>query len=1812
MINYKSWNAYNRLKPVAESAWRTARANPRAAGFGLAGGALFGLASSNEGRGPISNTLFWAPVGVAAGLAAVGAAPHLKLAAQNAQQMSSFLRRAPQNWKGLASQSAEVLGWVSEAKSAAKMNPGMGPMSTMYDEFIGSPANFLARPPKATNEQLVAKVYGFLRSNLSIGGEGPLTAAELHAASPNVPEWMKTAMSISYDLGSSKAQREGLRTEAAETFLVHNAGWDWKQIVGNIDSYGDNEKFRNNFLSGLNAKMAQYSKNWTGGLSATDIGNPATRKIADKEIDVLSQTVSRLEGQGQRRMARWVKLLKKTHGGDVRITGIINREISQNASEITGLRVMFGDIKDQMIMELDVPNAQGIIRHGRWGQNIHVPRNAVDIRSIKALYDGRISDKLKPRLMDPASFVLSNLIGFNKETGAERLEWLQRSYGRLTSWETQPYRSDRAGLESAMTLEAISRGKVPLFMKLRSQSAMVVLPTDPSGRPIESLFKEMGFAGGESNPLNFMGQVQGTEIPAWLSKWGLLTTASENQARNATFSQAFQLMELDPSIIVNPLSKPSLLERDVAKPYRLAFNENLSAAAIEEAKRVSWVPFASEKMRANADAYEQGFLMNLNPVFEGEANLMRKLVLERNKKVAYRLFKRAGIDKSNWRLLYKNLGTLSEINEGGIASATPRAIEMANSRLLEFDLINKDLLEPGKDWESLIGKQIGQQDYIGMDIHTGEMFGHTYSEKSQGRAIIREIQTRVDPDTLKTRILARIEERYPGQEAKIGTAASKSYMRNLDVESIPAIGQFLDYFRLNAGKNAKMYANQAVIPVFGNLLANPNAVTAFALQSTMYKYQNPMSTLFNNLLVKHMPAMTPLGQNMMMKMLRESGVDVQRIRETGQFQATAKGLDLTSGSMSPAERMKKAEAYYEGLMSGPNKQGLLRRVYTAMYNRPRDFFKKGSGPMSRMTAGTSRLRLALGKRKIGWANIQGFEMMTGQYAPAKIWDTLESNVPGQASITMHELQSLEQYGLHHTYAELLGRGKRSGELTTTGKFYAGLKEMGNAHGYIGPDALKNIGINSFNLGDVSPISKIDTNMGFMQTSKAPWRQLGQFEENFVIDLRVAHGQMDKAAAAVQEALGTTQVFVPGTKSDMWGVEYVSNLGNRTDTEGFVGPLERMLASVSRHYQNPLDKRHLINAKRYHQEYLSSISDTSKILYTGRGGSIKDASGLWATGRARFRPYRSIYKEALGEELASSVVGVSPEKWRELTSRAMRETGAKSVEELAAKGHAISRGGHIFLAGNSIRYPITDAGPVLFAMDKSLRKGGIGMEEAYRYIKNADFDGDSLIARVFMEKSSVNELVAALTDPNSIAFKKYHEALRISDIFGGATQDVRQIAETGTAESLYRNLIKRQKKFKYIGHPGIGDDASKYQDMMERMGKMWTSHIGRYSNLSKIMTFMTDLGDLGDTERMMRSRVGMELQQLSIDFGRAATAGGMKVVDPTALAQTIGQAWQLAGRSPASAAGGANELMRGVFEDLGFVDTFSKKILANSKNPVQAQKDIEMLTRLTQNWFSTLDQNGALVDFDRSVMATRGQFLDSLVKRGLRRDELHAALGEFIFDQRIRALGGENAWLPVPGGMPKAGEMLSEINAMTKSAVAGTARLLKTAWKAFRTTPEGRAAGSILVGAGVVAAGIGMLTSPAPMDAPEYPASKSAGAMMRSPDVGMAMSDGGAPLPGSRGGHVASSLAPESVPRYTRGVHMQHKRFYYDQSNRTPRTTSYAATTPEEANFQATESGADMQRGSGGGTSQVNVVNSPSARRYSRTEMQSRVRDDLYR
>lgn len=1814
----KGWVSLAGLRKIGTTAWETSLANPKPVGIGLGAGALFGLTTSNEGRGPLSNTLFWGTVGASAGMASIAAAGPLREMGIQGREVLAYLKNAP------SPNAPEFKAWAAAA--AASRNPGMASINANYRGFLGTPESYIAREARLTNPQMVEKFHSFLRGKFGISGSGPLTAADLSAVSPEVPGWMKSIVGVAADLKLATNQRpEGLRVAGGNMFTAATKGLGWNDILQNIGDTSTNADLQGKFLAGINSRLGKYSENWGESLSPGDLG--FGRATAEPVLEgSFYKIIERLENQGQRRIARWLRVLEEKQGQHFKITGQYRPDLNPGlianqpivSIRISAMDKKLKDLSGELLgaIELDIPDMNGMIRHGHFGQNVHIPRSIADVQSISTLLKGSrttksgrllsITKKMRARIQDPASFVLKNLAtSFNVEEGVESIGWLKRAYTRARNWETDPFRADRSGL-MAFTSQRSKRKGLPLPWELRKRSVIMALPTDISGKPLQDILARQGFGEGAASPLDFMGNLQGTQITDLFERSGRFMTASENQARQATMSDTMYLLSLDPGMIENPLSKPSIVERDVAKMYHIGFDE--SAKDIERAKLVSRVPAATEELRRVASAYEQGYLMGTHPVFESEIRQARKIAFEMNRRNVNRMFAAAGIDHSKFDLLHRSLGQIAQLNEGIIGADVPSAIEMASTRRIEFDLLNSKLLKAGEGVSSLIGRELTTSDFVGIDLETGEMLGHTFSGKRQGRAIIREIKsgTRLEKDSAgrptgkeKERFFATIEERISGSEAKVGHLTGKNFIKNLEQDAKNVLAQWFDFNRQRTGRSfSKMYGNQSFIPIFGNIRGSEAAVTAFAAQSTMYKYQNRLQILLNNLMVRHLPSMHETGRARTIGLLKRHGISVNELQDNT-FEATLHNTNFGS--------MKKAERTFQRLFAGgkyskrTGQQGMLKELYTSMYASPNAFFRLGGSSLTQIRGG--------GSTGTSFEDIMTREFMGGVYGQAKMWDALRLNVPGQASITMHEMFALKQYGMTHAYNELISRGKRMGDASITTRFHAAMAEQGSNLGELSDDAAKRIGINIKNLDDIEAISGIRTK-GFINTGRpsSGWRGLGEFDDNFIIDLKTAHNTMAEATDAIHKALGTTRIVVPGTKSDFWNEPFFTPKGTSITTEKFAPHLENLVEAATRYHKlvpgTEGAQKELELMKRHMLGYQNAINTATKVAYSGRGGAIQDATSLWTTGRLTFRPYRSIYKN-LSSDIASRIMGVEPREYGRLTRGLMKETGAKSVSELIKMGRAKQLGGYTFLVGENIRYPITDVSAALITMDPGLRRsGGIGMEETFRAMKNADFDGDSLVARVFKEEGSVSELFGSITDVNSPVFKRYSAFQRVSDIFGGVGQDISRVSAAGISPDLYSSFMKRHEKFGFMSR----------QSLAERLGKMWTQNVGRYSNLAGTMGFMTDLENLSDMERAMRSKIANQLQQISIDFGRAASATGASLEDPNLLQGAVAEALEMAAKAPASTRGGANEIMAQVFQDLGLHREFREQGIAARRAGIRTTREERgMLKDLMQNFFSRRDEYGNLVDLDRGQMASRGELMDSLLKRGLRENELSDAMASHYRDMQVRAAAGEEGLMNIPGHMPKSADMISEANAFYKQVAKSAGHILLEGFKKFRANPRAGVAGGILAGAGIAAAAIGVMSSPAPFDEPDFSGGNAGRAIMRSPDRAMAGSDGEAPLPGGRGGQVSSRMGPERVPQYNRGVHMQQKRFYYDQSNRVPRTTSYTETSPEEAAFQAEEVNSSIRRNSNRGSStSVNIVNSPNARRYSRSEMRSRVSDDLYR
>ena len=292
------------LKPVGRSILETALANPRQVGIGVAAGAGFGLVSSNEGRGPIANTLFWGSIGGAAGIASISAAGPLKDMWSQTRGTLAHLKNIPNP------NTPEFKAWVATA--AASNNPGLRSVTQNYMGFTGTPASYISRTPAPTNEQMIEKIQGFLGSHFGI--KGPVTEASLLAASPEVPGWMKTVMGIASDFKLPASKRtEGVQVTGSALFAAQTKNMTWNDVLRNLEDPNAERELQGKFLSGVQSRLNRFAEHWGGGVGALEAG--FTPHSAEPDMVKSFKTITgTLEKQGQRKIARWLRILQEKQG----------------------------------------------------------------------------------------------------------------------------------------------------------------------------------------------------------------------------------------------------------------------------------------------------------------------------------------------------------------------------------------------------------------------------------------------------------------------------------------------------------------------------------------------------------------------------------------------------------------------------------------------------------------------------------------------------------------------------------------------------------------------------------------------------------------------------------------------------------------------------------------------------------------------------------------------------------------------------------------------------------------------------------------------------------------------------------------------------------------------------------------------------------------------------------------------------------------------------------------------------------------------------------------------------------------------------------------------------------------------------------------------------------------------------------------------------------------------------------------------------------------------------------------------------------
>jgi hypothetical protein len=1539
--------------------------------------------------------------------------------------------------------------------------------------------------------------------------------------------------------------------------IAQGATGTWGGMFSTVERLGAAGEPGREFLQTLSGRMGSYARANLAGLTPiSELGIEAAAAAPSVTVRGRGELSRRLQGLGRGNLAEAISNLP----ADVTVTGADVGGVGRLNTLTFSMEGMAEDVT------VPVVGRRGIYRVGapatrQGGRNLYVARRVADLETAHGALVAGSLETVAPKFFDLDEFVANTFTKYHSQVAAAGVQddlsaFLRGTVESSTAWETSEYRPTRRGIMGT------SRAA-----RMRAKQQMLRLPQ--SG----ALASAMGFPTGREALIDpVLGAVQNQDVYGWMGRHGLVQAGSETAARNLVYERMTELGRLSYGSWKNPLSKAHTLLREWNKSYSTELPSNL-------ASQYQWSPVTTTAFQREIGD-KSHIMMNLQGVYESEVNLLRERLVAPEGGAARGiedLLTGAGIRDPRMRAAtQRGLTVLARMNEGIFAAAIPRGAEMVSSRGIIVDELNPAL----GDLRNLVGTEVPTGTAIGRDIFDDALKGSSYMSARDSRTIIRGAQAFRDPKTQTMRMALQLEERTGAWDAKFGTAALKGFNDPIDADAVTGMQRFLRYLRADKA-HAAMYGNAPVLPL-PSVGKTRGAVAGFALWSSIKKSQDLHVNLLSNLMTRHFAGMTSAARGQIVNKLAQHRVTVEQVT-SGQWRAVINTSRLRGPGLT---------RLYRGL------EGAVGGIYRGIYRTPERYFRHargltgaefwGSRFQTASRQGLAGVRGMLSKQTRSMAGIMGLEAsLHGITTHGLAWDTLEINLPHQAPVTIHEINILNRMGARKTARGLMRRRMFRGERASTMQFNQLNQAFGRTRGELLAGDISAAGATRMTLDDVTAIHKMNVARG-TKLDLPNWRTLKRYQNNFVIDLTTAFAHMKGAAAEVRSRLGT-QIIVPGTLTDLWGKPHTTPLGNVVSTEPFVEPLENMLRNVMRYYDTG-DVTALTKASGDKATYLAKLSDTMNNLATGRKGMTPDV-GAWSAGRAIFRDYRRQFG-GLGEDFAKRVVGVPQAEFGRLVGKLTRETG-RSFEQLVERGVIMQKGERYFLTGVSKRFPITSADPAFIFADETVRKG-MALDEANRIVKRLDFDGDTVYAHIMMRRGEVKELLGMATDPSSIANRYYNEFLLQGQIFGGVSEDILEKYAGGRGAQFSEDVIDimTQRAGKMLSLPEQVRAGG-----AELTAKAATVHIGRYSNLSKTLDFMTIQQGGNIRAQVMRQHMAERLQQMSIDFGREA--GRIKGADATAIAGLIQKSMNLAAEGHISE---ANRVLRQIFEDIGMAEELMKEVGIAERAGLDVAAHGKVMSGLVENFYGGLDV---------SEMNQRMNYATAMLKKGLEGRNYEQQLASYFALTGLRGEAGAAGVLPYPSsGRAGARSQVSAWNRAQKMRQTGQ-HILGDVWKRFKGTPHAKAAATFAGGAAVMAAGIGLMKSPTEFKAPPPSNTGAARAAMRTPDTAMVGATGEAPIPGGRHGNIASRKGAKYSGR-SGGVTLNERRYYYDQTNRVPNVTAYDEVPEGDAIASASEIESAMRRGMGGGNAQVTMINDPQARRYSRQEMDDKMREEMLR
>lgn len=1297
-------------------------------------------------------------------------------------------------------------------------------------------------------------------------------------------------------------------------------------------------------------------------------------------------------------------------------------------------------------------------------------------------------------------------------------------------------------------------------------------------------------------------------------QWG-----GESSARGLVFQRTGTLLKIDPGALMGSAGKPVIALRDFAKPFNMQFTGRMG-------ENVSWWLNSTAEMQ-NIMGESRPVVARYHGLFKPEVEFLRQFTARERAIRANQTFtpihfseqefqsfnnfltRRFGNPRTRARIIHQ-LELLGQIHEGITAAAIPRDIFMTNQKQFVLSELNPQLFADEslrQRWSS--GQLTAGEVQSALDSLVGREFRNSrmdWGYVGQKREIARPTYwgarhagpTKILGARLEgNHVILSTEESYVAAYGKWGSSFGKHQNVALDQRFINDLVEVVRTMRSSSDLSG-LYRHLKLVPLLNSigLTSQAGHVTGFALNETLGKIQGTNMALLNQLVGNYMPRMQHRAYQSIVQRLSGAGIRIDPLAVR-----TSRGVSFRPRAVIETER-------WGPNVLGPDRLARVMQVQARrahrrvenivleMFGNPEQYFSDARGlgagqywarqfranPLgsrqleswirlarrfghSRQTGRLNKVRQAMVGRIMGL--LTSNELITQQLA----WANLESNNPTSVGITMPELLFFRQTGQTALYDEFMARRGYYGNLQETHGFVDVLHRMAENRRLDNPSQFMT-GAPRYGLQETGNIAGRGIN-------ERLWRTDTRYETNFIIDLRVADDVMNEANEALREALGISnlELLVPGTKTGFWRAPYLVENTGMISTEGFVNPLENLMRQLRR-YKRTYNKELLPGIRQTYETYQKSLYLRYTELISGREGAWRDLGPSHAQ-MVKFKPYFHRYRGQIGAERASRLIGISPAKFRELAGHP--DVTAQDINGLRV------------LPAISKRHPIGTMDPSLMIEDPDLEGNEMAVDELKRWLKHMDWDHDSVYAHVVTSEGGIQTVLKEVAGGTQ---SRYGEFSRWSDFLGGATEEHFTSVNRGLlTDEVMETVQNVTKRLEMIHLASRAERASKY----------FTSNIGRYSNLSRGLSGMVvSIDKQSHQAGQLRHLLARELEQMAIDFGRAAKEQGGSV-DPTLLANQIAD---IMGAAVEGSLPDANKMMFDVFRSLGMVEDQAQRtkqlILAAGTDQTliaDIQSRQTQFEHVVQNFFG----DNVYEYFQRGEAS---RFWEGFRAAQVKNESLNDPdlMGLLIGHYNALMEAGETKAIPSGGKLTSRAQIAAR-NRFLKLMAQSLKESALDRMRGFFHTPHGQAAATLgitALGAGTI---LGLVTPATPLS---EPGGRTSARLQRTPDAALVGINGQAPLPGGGGGNVGLSAGPLDVMGPTRPTMVPSRRFYYQQSNRVPqiRVQSAGDLQQRAETIARTESLLMDQRNRGGFN--INVVSHPGTRRRSDVELEDEMRDGM--